>query len=230
MTTATVDTTMDVHFPRSCLSRKKSSVRRNLFGVKPTDHAEVNSFLKAELDKMQAEHTSKWNFDFKTDCPLDGNYQWEPVVGYVPKIYQAKVVVSSIPNRTEGREHDENRTNNTLRTAASVANSVNCAQCTGQQCIRPNPADENCTRSNEPSEVQAKNDTISTPKTPRSTCSNVTRGSATLKTTKPCYNQRKIPDYMKQRKRRLQMDGARGEASKVAKQRTSQFEEQVLSS
>ncbi|XP_070601366.1 cyclin-dependent kinase inhibitor 1 [Erythrolamprus reginae] len=50
---------------------------RNLFG--PVDHEQLQkdfqSLMKVQLDEAQ----QKWNFDFETETPLEGNYKWEKV-------------------------------------------------------------------------------------------------------------------------------------------------------
>ncbi|KAL7985247.1 hypothetical protein Chor_003817 [Crotalus horridus] len=60
-------------FQPSC-SRK---LCKNLFG--PVDHEQVQkdfqSLMKVQLEEAQ----QKWNFDFETETPLEGNYKWEKV-------------------------------------------------------------------------------------------------------------------------------------------------------
>ncbi|XP_063153730.1 cyclin-dependent kinase inhibitor 1 [Candoia aspera] len=50
---------------------------RNLFG--PVDHEQLQkdfqSLMKIQLEEAQ----QKWNFDFETETPLEGNYKWEKV-------------------------------------------------------------------------------------------------------------------------------------------------------
>ncbi|KAL8168497.1 UNVERIFIED_CONTAM: hypothetical protein K2H54_000504 [Gekko kuhli] len=60
--------------PWSSCSRK---LCRNLFGA--VDHEQLQndfqSMMKAELEEAQR----KWNFDFETESPLEGDYKWEKV-------------------------------------------------------------------------------------------------------------------------------------------------------
>ena len=49
-------------------------VCRQLFG--PIDHSQMHSDLKRELTKMTKETTTRWNFDFENDQPLEGRYLW----------------------------------------------------------------------------------------------------------------------------------------------------------
>ena len=52
-------------------------VKRALFG--PTDHDENIRFVENELKKARNEASSRWNFDFDSGKPLQGNYDWEEV-------------------------------------------------------------------------------------------------------------------------------------------------------
>ncbi|KAF2364589.1 Cyclin-dependent kinase inhibitor [Trinorchestia longiramus] len=63
-----------------------AQVCRNLFG--PIDHEENIRFVQQELHKISSEDMLKWNYDFKTDKPLEGKYTWEPThVAEVPDAY-----------------------------------------------------------------------------------------------------------------------------------------------
>ncbi|XP_003220403.1 cyclin-dependent kinase inhibitor 1 [Anolis carolinensis] len=59
---------------RPSCSRK---ICRNLFGA--VDHEQLQkdfqTLLRAQLEEAQ----QKWNFDFETETPLEGNYKWEKV-------------------------------------------------------------------------------------------------------------------------------------------------------
>ncbi|XP_042876147.1 uncharacterized protein LOC122255854 [Penaeus japonicus] len=54
-----------------------SKLRKNLFG--PVDHDENLRFVHAELDKISREDSERWNFDFKTEQPKEGRYEWKAV-------------------------------------------------------------------------------------------------------------------------------------------------------
>ena len=49
-------------------------VCRSLFG--PVDHEETNRVLQREVARCKEEYKRKYNFDFDTDTPLPGNYDW----------------------------------------------------------------------------------------------------------------------------------------------------------
>lgn len=53
------------------------SVRRSLFG--PVDHEQLRRELRQRLKEMSEQDSRRWNFNFQTDTPLDGRFQWEEV-------------------------------------------------------------------------------------------------------------------------------------------------------
>ncbi|CAI9578326.1 unnamed protein product [Staurois parvus] len=52
-------------------------VRRNLFG--PVDHELLRADFEAVLKSTAEQARQRWNFDFVTETPLEGNYKWEKV-------------------------------------------------------------------------------------------------------------------------------------------------------
>ncbi|XP_029379278.1 cyclin-dependent kinase inhibitor 1C [Echeneis naucrates] len=69
---------------------KRTSVCRNLFG--PVDHDEVSQEMKAKMREISERDQQRWNFDFETNTPLDGDYKWEEVsVDKTPAFYQDSV-------------------------------------------------------------------------------------------------------------------------------------------
>ncbi|XP_048353082.1 cyclin-dependent kinase inhibitor 1 [Sphaerodactylus townsendi] len=59
---------------RSSCSRK---LCRNLFG--PVDHEQLQNDFQSSMKVEREEAKSKWNFDFETETPLEGDYKWEKV-------------------------------------------------------------------------------------------------------------------------------------------------------
>ncbi|KAF3686716.1 Cyclin-dependent kinase inhibitor 1C Cyclin-dependent kinase inhibitor p57 p57Kip2 [Channa argus] len=57
--------------------RRRESVRRSLFG--PVDHDQLRRDLKLKLKEITEQDSSRWNFNFQTDMPLPGRFQWEEV-------------------------------------------------------------------------------------------------------------------------------------------------------
>lgn len=69
---------------------RRTSVCRNLFG--PVDHEELSRDMKAKMREISERDQQRWNFDFNTDTPLDGDYQWEEVeVERTPAFYRDSV-------------------------------------------------------------------------------------------------------------------------------------------
>lgn len=66
---------------------RRTSVCRNLFG--PVDHDELSRDMKAKLQEISEHSQQRWNFDFDSHTPLDGDYQWEEVeVERTPAFYR----------------------------------------------------------------------------------------------------------------------------------------------
>jgi len=64
----------------------KSFVRRSLFG--PVDHEENKSLCKVEYGKLIQEENRRWNFDFESETPMDGQFTWERIDADVPQSYE----------------------------------------------------------------------------------------------------------------------------------------------
>lgn len=69
---------------------RRTSVCRNLFG--PVDHDELSRDMKAKLQEISERDQQRWNFNFDTNTPLDGDYEWEEVpADKSPAFYQDSV-------------------------------------------------------------------------------------------------------------------------------------------
>ncbi|XP_042352290.1 cyclin-dependent kinase inhibitor 1C [Plectropomus leopardus] len=69
---------------------RRTSVCRNLFG--PVDHDELSREMKSKLREISERDQQRWNFNFETNTPLDGDYKWEEVpVDKTPVFYQDSV-------------------------------------------------------------------------------------------------------------------------------------------
>lgn len=58
-------------------------VRRRLFEPDANDEARVDNFaniLQESITRDRVEKSRKWNFDFENEVPLDGTYEWYPVL------------------------------------------------------------------------------------------------------------------------------------------------------
>lgn len=71
---------------------RRTSVCRNLFG--PVDHDELSREMKSKLREISEHDRQRWNFDFESNTPLDGDYKWEEVpVEKTPVFYMDSVQV-----------------------------------------------------------------------------------------------------------------------------------------
>ncbi|CAJ1049234.1 cyclin-dependent kinase inhibitor 1Ca [Xyrichtys novacula] len=57
--------------------RRRESVCRNLFG--PVDQEQLRRDLKQRLKEIAEQDSRRWNFNFHTDTPMCGRFQWEEI-------------------------------------------------------------------------------------------------------------------------------------------------------
>uniref|UniRef100_A0A3Q2ZK93 Cyclin-dependent kinase inhibitor domain-containing protein n=1 Tax=Kryptolebias marmoratus TaxID=37003 RepID=A0A3Q2ZK93_KRYMA len=55
--------------------RRRDSVCRSLFG--PMDHDQLRRDLELKLQEMSEQDSRRWNFNFQSDTPLSGKFEWE---------------------------------------------------------------------------------------------------------------------------------------------------------
>uniref|UniRef100_A0A673CC56 Cyclin-dependent kinase inhibitor domain-containing protein n=1 Tax=Sphaeramia orbicularis TaxID=375764 RepID=A0A673CC56_9TELE len=58
-------------------SLRKQSVCRNLFG--PVDHEQLRRDLRQKMKEMTERDSRRWNFNFHSDTPLPGSFEWEQI-------------------------------------------------------------------------------------------------------------------------------------------------------
>uniref|UniRef100_A0A8C1HLC0 Cyclin dependent kinase inhibitor 1Ca n=1 Tax=Cyprinus carpio carpio TaxID=630221 RepID=A0A8C1HLC0_CYPCA len=78
MTNVDVSSNLERHVARRTfplLARTK--VCRNLFG--PVDHEELHCEMTRKLQEISERDQSRWNFNFETNSPLNGDYEWEEI-------------------------------------------------------------------------------------------------------------------------------------------------------
>lgn len=56
---------------------RKGFVCRSLFG--PVDHEQLRRDLKLRLKEIVDQDRRRWNFDFQSETPMSGRFQWEQV-------------------------------------------------------------------------------------------------------------------------------------------------------
>lgn len=149
-------------------SRRAESVRRSLFG--PVDHEQLRRELRQRLKEMSEQDSRRWNFDFQTDTPLAGRFQWEEVpLDCAAALYQESAergtptTVCPTSPETQDRlsasdqENCSSISNTRLRSAEetparrkrarsrSVDKSGKCARITGEQRVPSTCCSEICT-------------------------------------------------------------------------------------
>uniref|UniRef100_A0A8C2GZY8 Cyclin-dependent kinase inhibitor 1Ca n=1 Tax=Cyprinus carpio TaxID=7962 RepID=A0A8C2GZY8_CYPCA len=68
----------------------RTKVCRNLFG--PVDHEELHGEMTRKIQEISERDQSRWNFNFETNSPLPGDYEWEAISeDTVPFFYKDKV-------------------------------------------------------------------------------------------------------------------------------------------
>lgn len=68
----------------------RTKVCRNLFG--PVDHEELHCEMKRKLQEISEREQTRWNFNFETNSPLPGDYEWEAISeDAMPFFYKDKV-------------------------------------------------------------------------------------------------------------------------------------------
>ncbi|XP_054032546.1 cyclin-dependent kinase inhibitor 1 [Dryobates pubescens] len=81
-----------------------SKVCRNLFG--PLDHQQLQNDLKDLMRQHLEEAQQRWNFNFETETPLDGQFKWERVFQAEQPTQEAHSLVSAIRTEQRGsRDH-----------------------------------------------------------------------------------------------------------------------------
>lgn len=84
--------------------RRKESVCRSLFG--PVDHEQLRRDLRLRLEEIMDQDRRRWNFDFQTDTPLSGRFQWEeiPATCAAALYHDSTLLGESFASKTEGVE------------------------------------------------------------------------------------------------------------------------------
>lgn len=80
--------------------RRKESVCRNLFG--PVDHEQLRRDLKLRLGEMMDQDRRCWNFDFQTETPLSGRFQWKEIPAAL--YHDSTPLREGCASKTEGEE------------------------------------------------------------------------------------------------------------------------------
>ncbi|XP_005811130.1 cyclin-dependent kinase inhibitor 1B-like [Xiphophorus maculatus] len=85
----------------------RESVCRNLFG--PVDHDQLRQDFQLKLKEMMSQDSQRWNFNFQSEMPQLGRFQWEKILaGRAASFYQESpqpvVEVNSPRTEDDGSE------------------------------------------------------------------------------------------------------------------------------
>lgn len=106
--------------------RRKESVCRCLFG--PVNHEQVRQELKLKLKEIVEQDSRRWNFDFQSETPLPGRYQWEEI----PTICAAALYHDSTQPRdvcssnTDSRSDHDESSGADQENCSSISNTRKC--------------------------------------------------------------------------------------------------------
>nr|XP_020464482.1 cyclin-dependent kinase inhibitor 1-like [Monopterus albus] len=69
-------------------TRRREPVCRSLFGA--VDHEQLRRDLKLKLKEISEQDIRRWNFNFQTDTPLPGRFQWEEIPAHCAAAFYQK--------------------------------------------------------------------------------------------------------------------------------------------
>ena len=91
---------------------RNRSVKRMLW---PVDHDQIRRDLKKEQQKTRKELTEKYNFDFESEKPLHGKYDWVPVSSESPISSPCLIEEENVPCCSIASTRINNKTTNKSR-------------------------------------------------------------------------------------------------------------------
>lgn len=100
--------------------RRRESVCRSLFG--PVDHDQLRRDLEQKLKEITEQDSRRWNFNFQTETPLPGSFQWEEIpADCTASLYQESTTLKD-PVCSSHYKDDENCSSicNTHKSPAEV--------------------------------------------------------------------------------------------------------------
>jgi len=80
---------------------RNRNVKRMLW---PVDHEVIRRDLKKEQVKLKKQFTEKYNFDFDSDRPLQGKYNWIPVAVGIESPISSPRLIANFANKEDGDE------------------------------------------------------------------------------------------------------------------------------
>uniref|UniRef100_A0A3Q2GL19 Cyclin-dependent kinase inhibitor 1B-like n=1 Tax=Cyprinodon variegatus TaxID=28743 RepID=A0A3Q2GL19_CYPVA len=106
------------------------SVRRNLFG--PVDHKQLHQELQLKLKEIMEQDCRRWNFDFQSETPQLGRFQWEEIPAACVSVFyqetpQPTVDVNFPKTKDEGRvSNNDDPFGSNQENCLSVSNGFKC--------------------------------------------------------------------------------------------------------
>lgn len=88
-------------------TRRRESVRRSLFG--PVDHEQLRRDLKLKLREIAEQDSRRWNFNFQTDMPLPGRFEWEETPADCTAAFYQESALLRDPVSSSNAEPDDDR-------------------------------------------------------------------------------------------------------------------------
>lgn len=110
--------------------RRRESVCRSLFG--PVDHDQLRRDLTQRLKEIAEQDSRRWNFNFQTETPLAGRFQWEEVpADCAAALYQesAQLKDAVCSSNTEGDvslSYPEESAGTDQENCSSISNKHKC--------------------------------------------------------------------------------------------------------
>lgn len=110
--------------------RHIESVRRNLFG--PVDHKQLHQELQLKLKEIMEQDCRRWNFDFQSETPQLGRFQWEEIPAACVSVFyqetpQPTVDVTFPKTKDEGRvSNNDDPFGSNQENCLSVSNGFKC--------------------------------------------------------------------------------------------------------
>ncbi|KAK5874336.1 hypothetical protein PBY51_019291 [Eleginops maclovinus] len=102
--------------------RRRESVCRSLFG--PVDREQLRRELTQKMREITEQDSRRWNFNFQTETPLQGGFQWEEI----PAESAANVYQESAQQRTGVcSAHTEEHERLSDREESGGADQENCS-------------------------------------------------------------------------------------------------------
>ncbi|KAM4593898.1 uncharacterized protein PAE49_010655 [Odontesthes bonariensis] len=110
------------------LIRRGESVCRSLFG--PVDHEQLQRDLKLKLWEIAEQDSRRWNFNFLSETPLPGRFQWEEMPANCTAAFYLESAqtnhVASSPKPEDADRVCEESSVTDRENCSSISNKLKC--------------------------------------------------------------------------------------------------------